>query len=292
MELFDRKSPAFTKVVTGVSQQTGITFHNGDIVEEVIMVASDIGLPPAPSNVMVVKNGVGLSEAISYVSVLAYRKGVWSNPSSEVVVNVLSDTTSAVISWNAVVDASNYRVYVGSVTGTYTDYIETDALNIQFVGATLSDGSPLNHAISDKEVMINTTSGGAVLATLTLTANNVPLKSSLSFIAGADTSTLFFTPAFGLVDIIINYRPSQRLFSHAAFSEVVAGTEATIEGVSTTVTLLADTDYSYAPSSKPTIVQVLDSLGKPLTFERLMVSPWTITIPSTGDEQLIEINLI
>ena len=217
MELFDRKSPAYTKVVTGVSQQTGISFHNGDIIEEVIVVASDIALPAVPQNVSLVIDGEGESDTVSYITVSAYKLGLWSHLSTEVLVDVLADTTSAVISWNAVVDASKYRVYVGSGSGSYTHYIETDALTLEFIDATQSVGAPSDHAVSDKDVTVKTVSNGSVLATLTLTANNLPVKSNISFIAGADTSTLFFTPEFGKIDIIINYKPSQRLWDFASF---------------------------------------------------------------------------
>lgn len=222
MELFDRKSPAYTKVVTGVSQQTGITFHNGDIVEDVIVIASDLAIPPTPLGVAVAIDGEGVSDSVSYIAVTAYKLGLWSALSAEVVVDLLVDSTTAVISWNASLGASLYRVYSGVETGVYTGYIETDALSLELVGATSELGTYSASDISGKDVTFKILSNGSVLSTATISANDTPVKTNISFLAGKDTPTLYVTPEFGSIDIIVNYRPSQRLFDNASFGDGIS----------------------------------------------------------------------
>jgi len=72
-----------------------------------------------------------------------------------------------------------------------------------------------------KTVTVKATSGGAVLLTVTIPTKDVPVKSSLTFLAGKDSSTLFFTPSFGSVDIIITYRNPEFLFNKFGFDDDV-----------------------------------------------------------------------
>lgn len=217
MKIYDRKSPSFTKVVTGVNKMEGIAFKNGDIIEEIIVLADDIVAVAAPTNVSAVVNGEGSLAATVYVAVSAVTLGLEGALSAEVVVEMLDDTTSAVVSWDAVEGASSYRIYSGSVTETYVGYIESDGLSVERVDATIVPGVPVGATPTSKSVTIKTSIGGGVLQTLVLTANDTPLKLDAIFIAGADTSTLFFTPEFGTISVIVNYKPSQTLFDHASF---------------------------------------------------------------------------
>ena len=70
-----------------------------------------------------------------------------------------------------------------------------------------------------KTVTIKAVTNGAVLATISIPTKDVPVKSGLTFLAGKDSSTLFFTPSFGSVDLVITYRRADLLFTKYGFDD-------------------------------------------------------------------------
>jgi len=101
--------------------------------------------PLIMSTVTQVKSSTGGSMAAGsyyFVVVALDNTGAESSLSNQVSFTATGSTSSDSIKWTAVPGAVSYKVYKGSVTGTYTEYFATTGLFIFYTGAAGTAGSP------------------------------------------------------------------------------------------------------------------------------------------------------
>lgn len=101
------------------------------------------GAAPASPGAALAAGG-SLADDTYYYVVTAFFSAGETVKSAEVNETTSGANNSVTISWTAVVGAVKYRVYRGTVSGTYTDYYEVTAPTVTFLdtGASATAGSP------------------------------------------------------------------------------------------------------------------------------------------------------